>query len=82
MDNIDDNKEFYFENKEDGHSKFWAITLVYDEKKHRYTLIRKWGRVGDRGRSMVENYAYNPIAFQKRDKLIQEKIAKGYIAVL
>ena len=77
------NENFYFENKEDGHSKFWAISLIINEKEiQKQTLVRKWGRVGVNGRSMSEHYSYEYLALQKRDKLIQEKIVKGYLPIL
>jgi len=79
-----DNENFYFENTEGVHSKFWAISIIKDKenKIDCWWLIRKWGKIGDSGRIMRERIYSNYEVLRKKDKLIEEKKAKGYSPVL
>ena len=77
---------FYFENTTPPHNKFWSITIkkinTENPFSRTYKLIRKWGAIGTEGVSMVENYNFESDAITRKNKLIQEKIAKGYQAVM
>jgi len=75
---------FYFEHTTDGHNKFWAVSIEMGnkEKNGECTLIRRYGKIGQEGRVMTEKiYSYYS-ALERRRKLINEKITKGYKAVL
>ena len=76
-----ENTNFYFENKQDNHTKFWAISIVKEKNSH-FTLIRRWGKIGENGRTMQERFFNSSKAETRRDKLIAEKTNKGYTAVL
>ena len=73
---------FYFENREDEHNKFWAITIHINTDDQIYTLIRRWGKVGQHGRVMQETSHSLYYAESRKHKLITEKMAKGYKPVL
>lgn len=68
---------FYFENTQGDHSKFWAITIKTDPNNNPL-LIRRWGKIGENGRTMQEKFSNFYSARAKRDKLVAEKEAKGY----
>ena len=75
------NENFYFENTSGNHSKFWAVFIVKSDNSH-WFLIRRWGKISENGRVMQERFYNHYDAENKRDKLIEEKRAKGYQAVL
>ena len=76
---------FYFENTQGNHNKFWAIELTGNHGGDDGTiwkLTRRWGQIGQEGRTMIESYdCYNTAEITK-DRLIKEKIVKGYESVL
>jgi len=74
-------ENFYFENTQGVHSKFWAVSIIREKNDH-WLLVRRWGKIGENGRTMQERFYSHYDAEEKRDKLIQEKTAKGYKAVL
>lgn len=73
--------KFYFENTQGTHNKFWAISLS-NQPNGQWLLTRRWGQIGQEGRTMIEPYGHFIDAGDKKDELIREKIAKGYIPVL
>jgi len=79
---MENEKNFYFELKENEHDKFWAITLINNEHDSDFTLIRRWGRTGQQGRVMEENFSSFYSAEARRQTLVREKLAKGYLPIL
>ena len=78
-----ENEDFYFENTLGDHSKFWAIGLDLDPADTDiYILTRRWGKIGENGRTMQERFNSFDEVEAKRKKLISEKQAKGYRTVL
>ncbi len=80
---------FYFENTTPPHNKFWSVMIkeipatdLYSPYATVYKLIRKWGAIGTAGVLMEEDYRSYSEAERRKEKLIQEKIAKGYQAVM
>lgn len=73
-------QSFYFECKKGGHNKFWAIEISI--KKGRYYLIRRYGKIGQEGKTMVEEFANTFGAYSRREKLVREKLEKDYEAIL
>ncbi len=64
-----------FELKEGTSSKFWEAKV--DGKK----LVLAWGRIGTAGQSKTKAFA-NPAAAQaEHDKLVKEKLGKGYAEI-
>jgi predicted DNA-binding WGR domain protein len=58
---------------EDGHAKFWEISK--DEEK----LVIKFGRIGTKGQAQIKSFENALIAEKEMQKLIREKLKKGYI---
>jgi uncharacterized protein (TIGR02996 family) len=57
----------------DGRTRtFWEITLAGT------TLTVRWGRIGSRGQSRVEQFTSNDDARREYDKLVRQKTRKGY----
>jgi len=79
--NYMENEKFYFENTEGIHNKFWAISIITLGTDN-YELVRRWGAIGTSGQVMKENYNNYLGAVNRKDKLIQEKLAKGYRPIL
>lgn len=86
---------FYFENTIYPHNKFWSVMIkqilpegynsAYNDEHDstkQYKLIRRWGMIGTEGQLMEEEYSSVLQATSRKQKLIQEKIAKGYQAVM
>ena len=75
---------FYFEHTENGHNKFWAVSveLGNKEKHGECTLTRRYGKIGQEGRVMTEKFLSYYSALERKRKLINEKITKGYVAVM
>lgn len=82
-----DNKHVYWENTEDGHSKFWAAHII--EKNmgvstgsrplpKKYILIRKWGRIGNNPQTMEQAYDSRDEAEDVLKRSIWGKEKKGY----
>lgn len=64
----------YFEFKDDRSSKFWEITLDGDSHTVRF------GRIGTAGQSLTKSFPDHESARFDCDRLIREKMAKGYTA--
>jgi len=77
---MENQEAFYFECKQKDSNKFWAVEVV--AKKGTTYLIRRYGKIGQTGRSMVEEFPYRSFALRRREKLIDEKIQKGYKPVM
>ena len=45
------------------------------------SVIRSWGRIGTRGRSMMVTYATEGDAVKACKKLVRSKVAKGYLCL-
>lgn len=63
----------YFEFNDDKSSKFWAIEVLGD------TLNLKWGKIGTAGQSKSKSYLSEDKANEAKNKLIKEKLGKGYV---
>jgi predicted DNA-binding WGR domain protein len=63
----------HFTNTTPGHSKFWSV-WVQDDK-----LITQYGKIGTQGAQSVKPFASAAAAENAKIKLINEKVAKGYI---
>jgi predicted DNA-binding WGR domain protein len=61
-----------FELNEGKSSKFWEVSQVTSE------LHIRWGRIGTTGQSQTKSFADEAKAAAALDKLIREKVAKGY----
>lgn len=61
-----------FEFKEGSSSKFWEVTLSD------MTLTVRFGRVGSKGQEKSTTFPWPQIAQKQHDKLIAEKLRKGY----
>src|SRR5687767_11299869 len=60
---------------DDGSSrKFWEVEVAGDQ------LTTCWGRVGTRGQSKIKTFDSAAKARAERDKLVAEKLGKGYRA--
>jgi len=62
----------YFTNTKAGSKKFWSIDV-----KNK-TLHIRYGRIGSTGKSLNKEYYNKAFAKEAADKLVQEKLAKGY----
>ena len=69
MANIVENKKFLWSEVAENHNKFWSVTL-YDNDDVEVTF----GRVG----KTSQNTTHNGVGRRKFDKLISEKLKKGY----
>ena len=61
-----------YEFREGTSRKFWEIAL----EGASFTL--RWGRIGTQGQSQVKTFAGDAKAQAEHDKLVREKLAKGY----
>ena len=59
-------------NTENGSNKFWEIAI--DKAK----LVVRFGKTGTRGQVQVKTFADEAMAEKERDKLLREKLGKGY----
>jgi DNA ligase-1 len=66
----------YFEFVDEKSSKFWEITWGGCE------LTTRWGRIGAAGQSKTKTFADESAATAAAEKLLEEKIADGYIEKL
>ena len=79
---------FYFENKTNGHNKFWAVEIKeVDAPSHlsyerTYSLTRRWGMIGTNGQAMIESFPSMGQASIRKATLINEKLAKGYEPIM
>jgi len=65
----------YFEFKDEKSSEFWEIELTETVIKTRY------GKIGAAGQSTEKSFANEATAQKEYDKLVKEKMGKGYVAV-
>ena len=65
----------YFELIEGKSAKFWHAELNGD------TQVVRYGRIGTKGRETEKSYANPAVAKLTFEKLIQQKLAKGYVKV-
>ena len=63
----------HFELVEDSGPKFWAVEVVGKE------VVVRFGRVGMGGQVQRKSFASAAAANLERDKLIESKLAKGYV---
>jgi len=75
MMSADATKTRRFEFSEGSSQKFWEITVSSTE-----TTVR-FGRIGTDGQTSVKSFADAATAAKQADKLIKEKVGKGYRAV-
>ena len=71
----------YLTNTLAGHSKFYEITLFHESVRNRYRVVTKFGRIGypnSNAPSTVEDTAYQSAAKRKMQKILTEKLGKGY----
>jgi superfamily I DNA and/or RNA helicase/predicted DNA-binding WGR domain protein len=54
-------------------NKFWEAAV--DNQK----LIIRFGRIGTKGQTQIKNFPNNEAAEAEKEKLVQEKLAKGYL---
>jgi DNA ligase-1 len=62
----------YFEFKDGKSSKFWEILL----EREKHTV--RFGRIGTDGQSQAKAFADAAAAARDADRLVQEKLRKGY----
>ena len=75
------NKSVYWECKTNSHSKFWAAHII--EKRIgiediKYTLVRKWGRIGNNPQTVEQVFDNKFEADGALSNLVWEKEQKGY----
>jgi predicted DNA-binding WGR domain protein len=71
---------FYFENKKGNSNKFWAAEIIL--KKGKIYLVRRYGKIGQEGKTMIEEFTSRRTAERRRENLIEEKINKGYRGIM
>jgi predicted DNA-binding WGR domain protein len=71
---------FYFECTVNGHRKFWAIEIM--GKNGVTYLIRRYGKIGQAGKTMTEEFDYRAQAERRKRKLVEEKLEKGYKPIM
>lgn len=64
-----------FEYSAGGSDKFWEIELVDDS----FTV--NYGRIGTKGLTLTKSFGSNQEAKVEHDRLIQEKLKKGYVEI-
>jgi predicted DNA-binding WGR domain protein len=69
----------YFEYEDEKSHKFWAVHVK--EVRGVWYLMRKWGKIDTKGQSMTETYKSEYEARNRKRELIDEKLAKGYVAL-
>lgn len=62
-----------FECTEDGAAKFWAVWVSGND------MTTHWGKIGTAGSQKTKTFATPEKARQEADKLIAEKVSKGYV---
>jgi len=63
----------HFTNTTPGHNKFWSVWVQGDK------LITQYGKIGTQGAQSVKRFASAAAAENAKIKLINEKVAKGYV---
>lgn len=71
---IEKGSTFYLQNTQDGHNKFWQIAIHEDVK-----LMVKFGKIGTKGQVQIKSFETNEKAQHEMEKLIAEKLKKGYV---
>src|SRR5215813_5442855 len=61
-----------FESKEGSSNKFWEVSVSGN------TLTVRFGRAGGRGQEKLKTFASATLAEKEQDKLVAEKLGKGY----
>ena len=56
-------------------NKFWQIEVSG------LSIVTRWGRIGAAGQSKTKRFKSAPLAKTEHDRLVAEKIRKGYRAV-
>jgi len=69
----------YFELMDGKSKKFWSIKRSTGKRSTRYTV--NWGRIGTEGQTKTFTLPTASAMVKSADKLIAQKIAKGYAAV-
>ena len=72
------NRPVYWENTNDESQRFWMAHILIEKEKS--LLIRKWGKIGNKGQSVEQLFDDLYEAEKVLDKLIYYKEAKGYRA--
>lgn len=67
-------QEYRFE--QGGSAKFWRISVVGNE------LTVNFGRMGSKGQTLIKNFDTQEKAEREANKLIDEKVRKGYLKAL
>ncbi len=62
----------HFEFSEGSSNKFWEIDLQGD------SFVVRWGKIGTAGQSQTKSFASEAKAQAEHDKLVAEKLGKGY----
>jgi predicted DNA-binding WGR domain protein len=62
---------------ESGAARFYSVVVERD-LFGQIVLVRSWGRIGTRGREMVEHHVSEAEAREAMDALIQAKRRRGY----
>ncbi len=64
-----------FEFSQGGSNKFWQVEQV------KTTVVTQWGRIGTAGQAAAKELGTEDAARKTAEKLIAEKLAKGYVEV-
>ena len=75
---MNDKQPIYWENTENGCSKFWAAKIIENPIKKTYALIRKWGKIGNQPQTLEQEFDDKSKAQEALRKLIWQKEQKGY----
>lgn len=68
-----------FEMTTGGHNKFWEVSI--EEIGGVAHLVRRWGKIGTLGQDSKEARLSKYKAADEMNKLIEEKLAKGYFEI-
>jgi DNA ligase-1 len=63
----------HFEFVEGTSSKFWEVWVAGNQ------MMTRYGRIGSQGSTTVKTFADEPAARKAADKLVAEKVGKGYV---
>ncbi len=64
-----------YECTQGGHNKFWEVEL------RNTTLVIRFGRIGTDGQKLEKNFETEEGASTAKDKLVKEKLGKGYTKI-
>jgi predicted DNA-binding WGR domain protein len=65
----------YFINQQADSNKFWNI------ESNNTNIIIRYGKIGTEGRELIKEFLSNEICIVEFEKLIKDKISKGYIEI-